>query len=63
MFQWFFDEGEGVELKKLVGFGKIGSSGVQVLPEGSDFFLGDRCLGLERGVDVVDEEVDSEVEL
>ena len=63
MFEWFFDEREGVELQKLVSFGKVSSLRIEVFPKGRDFFLRNLRLSFKGGVYAVDEEVDPQIEL
>lgn len=63
VFQRFLHERQRVELQKLVGFGQIGALRVQVLLEGSDFVFRNAAFAFEGGVDVEDEEVNSQIEL
>ena len=63
VFERLLDIGQRIELQKLIGLGQVRAFGLQKLPESRDFLLGDSAFGLDRGVDVVDEEVDPDIEL
>ena len=63
VFERLLDIGQRIELQKLIGLGQVRAFCLQKLPESRDFLLGDSAFGLDRGVDVVDEEVDPDIEL
>ena len=57
MFQWFFDEGQRIELQKLIGLGQLCTLGVQVLSKCEDLLFRNGRFPLDSRVDVVDEKV------
>lgn len=63
MLQRFLDIGQRIKLEKLISLGQVSSLRVQKFAEGIDLLLGHGALGLEGGVNVVDEEVHPQVEL
>jgi hypothetical protein len=58
----FLDEWQRIELQELIGLGKLGTLVIEVLLEGRFLGVGDNALTPQGWMDVVYQEIDSQVE-